>query len=70
MLASRIESIPIETICGVIGSGKQILGDDHVMVWSDSKYYRVVGWQVAKSGIPIFYWTGADLPVDVAGCKK
>lgn len=70
LLATRIESIPIETICGAIGSGKQILGDDHVTVWSDSKRYRVVGWQVANSGIPVFYWTGADLPADVSGCKK
>jgi len=69
-LAARIESIPIESICSAIGSGKQILGDDHVTVSSDGKRYRVVGWQIEKSGIPVVYWTGADLPADVPGCKK
>lgn len=68
-LAARIESIPIENICAEIGSGKLIAGDDHVSVWSDHKRYIVVGWQVGKSGMPVFYWTGADLPNDIPGCK-
>jgi len=69
-LAARLELIPTEKICTSIASGEQILGNDHVTVWADSKRYLLVGWQVERSGIPIFYWTGADLPVDVAGCKK
>jgi hypothetical protein len=69
-LSTRIESIPIESICNSISSGKQMLGDDHVTVWSDRKRYLVAGWRVKQSGIPVFYWTGADLPDDVPGCKK
>lgn len=69
-LEAQIESIPIETICESIASGNQILGEDRVTVWSDGKRYRVVGWRVEQSGVPVFYWTGADLPADVAGCKQ
>lgn len=69
-LSARIEAIPIENICGSISSGKQILGDDHVTVWTDQKRYVVGGWRVGKAGTPVFYWTGADLPTDVPGCKK
>jgi hypothetical protein len=68
-LADQIEAIPIESVCNSISSGKQILGDDHVTVWSDQKRYVVAGWRVGKS-VPIFYWTGADLPTDIPGCKK
>ena len=69
-LSDRIEAIPIESICNSISSGKPILGDDHVTVWSDQKRYVVAGWRVGKAGIPVFYWTGADLPADVPGCTK
>ena len=68
--AIRIESIPIEKICEAIGSGKQILGDDLVTVWTDGKRYLVMGWHVNKSGLPLFHWAGADLPTDIAGCNK
>jgi hypothetical protein len=67
-LAFRIESIPIERICEAITTGRQILGDDHVTVWSDEKRYLVVGWQ-ADHGQAVVYWTGADLPIDQPGCK-
>jgi len=68
-LSDRLETIPIESICSSISSGKQIMGEDHVIVWSDHKRYLVTGWRVDKSGIPVFYWTGAGLPTDVPGCK-
>ena len=68
-LSARIEAIPIEKICDSISTGKQILGDDHITVVSDKKRYTVVGWRVEGSGIPIFYWTGADLPSDIPGCR-
>jgi hypothetical protein len=69
-LSLRIESIPMERICESISSGKQILGDDHVTVWSDQKRYVVEGWRVGKVGVPIVFWIGADLPADVPSCKK
>ena len=69
-LSERIESIPVEDICRSIASDKQILGEDHVTACSDGHRYLVVGWQVQKPGTPIFYWTGAGLPDDIAECKK
>ena len=42
-LSARLQSIPIETICNSIVSGKQILGDDQVIVWTDRKHYIVGG---------------------------
>jgi len=68
-LSERIESIPIEDICRSIFTDRQIIGEDHVTTWSDGHRYVVVGWQVGKSGIPLFYWTGADVPEDVAECR-
>jgi hypothetical protein len=60
-LAARIEAIPIERVCNSISSGKQILGDDHVTVWSDHKRYYVAGWHVENS-VPISYWTSVASP--------
>ena len=68
-LSARLESIPIESICGSIASGKEILGADHVTIWTDKKSYIVGGWTVQETGIPVFYWTGAGLPLDLAECK-
>ncbi|MBI1212270.1 MAG: hypothetical protein GC190_12460 [Alphaproteobacteria bacterium] len=67
-LAYRIESIPIERICEAIASGRQILGDDHVVVWSDEKRYVVVGWRM-EGDRPAFYWTGVDLPQEDIVCR-
>ena len=69
-LGTRLESIPIETICSSIASGRQILGDDQVIVWTDRKRYIVGGWTVTESGIPVFLWTGADLPKDIPECER
>lgn len=70
-LENRLESLPVESICEAIVSGKQILGEDRVTVWSDGQKYRVVGWQVTESGRPFTSWTGADLPEDGAvPCRK
>ena len=70
-LENRLESIPVESICEAIVSGKQILGEDRVTVWSDGQKYRVVGWQVAESGAPVTSWTGADVPDDgTVPCRK
>ena len=49
-LGARIESIPIESICSSMSSGKQMLGDDHLTIWSDQKRYVVGGWRVQRSG--------------------
>ncbi len=68
-LSDRMESIPIETICNSIVSHKEILGDDHVTVWTDKRRYIIAGWTMEKSSVPVFYWTGADIPKDVAECK-
>ncbi len=51
-LGTRLESISIETICSSIASGRQILGDDQVIVWTDRKRYIVGGWKVTESGFP------------------
>ena len=68
-LTKRMESIPVESICSSIVSGHQIAGDDHIAVWNNGKRYIVGGWRVAKNGVPVFYWTGADLPTDEPACK-
>ena len=68
-LATRLETTPIQSICNSIVSGKQILGDDQVIVWIDTKCYIVGGWNVTESGIPVFWWTGADVPKDIPECK-
>ena len=67
-LGDRLESIPIETICGSLVSGKQILGEDQVVVWTDRARYIVGGWIVTEAGIPVFSWTGADLPKGIPEC--
>jgi hypothetical protein len=51
-LAARIESIPIESICSSMSSGKQMLGDDHLTIRSDQKRHVVGGWRVQRSGTP------------------
>jgi len=51
----RIESIPIESICSSMSSGEQMLGDDHLTIWSNQKRYVVGGWRVQRSGTPVFH---------------
>ena len=46
------------------------MGDDQVIVWTDRKSHIVGGWKVTESGIPVFSWTGADLPKDIPECER
>ena len=54
-LGARIESIPIGSICSSMSPGKQMLGDDHLTIWSDQKRYVVGGWRVQRSGSHDFH---------------
>jgi|HubBroStandDraft_1064217.scaffolds.fasta_scaffold835755_1 hypothetical protein len=69
-LSIRIESIPINDICNALFLGKPIIGEDHVTVWNNKKRYLAVAWKANKEGVPVFYWTSADLPTDVPECNS
>ncbi len=73
-LADRMETFAtghVEEICRSIDSGQQIAGPDHLQALSDGIDYRLVGWTVDQSSkIPVFYWTGANLPKDVPACQS